>query len=453
MTAKSQIPDYRGPQGVWTLKEQGVAVQKLELQNAVPSLTHRALFRLQEKGYICGVVTTNIDNLHLKAGMSREHVAELHGNSFREHCIKCGKTFERDYDVTRDNPVKDLSSQDRSHRTGGKCDECQGDLHDTIVTFGEQLPLVEFTKATDMSKGSALALVLGTSMRVRPANQLPLMAAAHFIVNSQATPLDLTACETVHTRCDLLMALVMKHLGFGDDEFALDDSMWEEYNVSRDRSLVAPINNTNGGHNKKKPTFKATTPAQGKVAILNEAALLETNPIDVDKRPALLEKCGGNAVLVGNPLKVVLVGCSDLRVTLRGRVIGGVVEIIQCNNTVVAFDEMCPVLQVDGSRDCIFNFGAKGFGSVINSADCQNLSITDGTLSVPICWSAEEKSPYVQYLSRWDGGGLLTEQVVREGGGYATTQREKDLADAKDAKNQKLMENYVRTLIKTKKTE
>lgn len=145
---------------------------------------------------------------------------------------------------------------------------------------------------------------------------------------------------------------------------------------------------------------------------------------------------------------MVIHNCTDLRVTIEGRVIGGVVEVIKSTRCVVGFTAAIPVVQIDGSKACALNFGAHGFGSIINAADCEELCVTDGTESLPIVWDAAERSPFVQFITRWGGQGLVTEQVVREGGGYATTAREKQLADAKDEKNRKILENYVRGLIK-----
>lgn len=185
VSTAASIADYRGPTGVWTLKAQGIAPTKLDLNVAQPTLTHRALVALVQAGLVRGVVTTNIDNLHLKAGMGKEHVAELHGNAFREICPGCGALFDRDYDVTSNNPIADLSSPERRHDTGSQCETCSAALRDTIVTFGENLPADEFRKAEQFCKGSRIALVLGTSLRVRPASQLPLMSSKIVIVNAQ----------------------------------------------------------------------------------------------------------------------------------------------------------------------------------------------------------------------------------------------------------------------------
>ncbi len=109
------IPDFRGPNGVWTLQEQGIK-PKIDVRNenknkvdlkfktsqfqvsfkdALPSPTHRALKHLLDRGFIKFIISQNIDGLHLRCGTPRAKIAELHGNMFTSECPKCKRQFVR----------------------------------------------------------------------------------------------------------------------------------------------------------------------------------------------------------------------------------------------------------------------------------------------------------------------------------------------------------------------
>ena len=86
------IPDFRGPKGVWTLEKQGKAIDtEVTFEDAKPTLTHMALVALVKSGHVKHVVSQNVDGLHLKSGLPRTNLSELHGNMFMEKCEKCGK--------------------------------------------------------------------------------------------------------------------------------------------------------------------------------------------------------------------------------------------------------------------------------------------------------------------------------------------------------------------------
>lgn len=117
------------------------------------------------------------------------------------------------------------------HRTGRKCSRCDGILHDTIVNFGEDLPKRAFSRAHDNAKKADLCLVLGSSLRVQPANSIPEIVARPsrktknknklVICNLQTTPLDNDAHMLIRTRTDYLMIRTMAKLGFEIPRFIL----------------------------------------------------------------------------------------------------------------------------------------------------------------------------------------------------------------------------------------
>ena len=77
---------------MWTLERKGVTVETdITFEDAAPTLTHRALVELVSGEVVKYVISQNVDGLHLKSGLPREKLSELHGNMFMEKCEKCGK--------------------------------------------------------------------------------------------------------------------------------------------------------------------------------------------------------------------------------------------------------------------------------------------------------------------------------------------------------------------------
>lgn len=81
---------FSGPKGVWTLEKEGKAPQvNVSFSEAIPTKCHMALKALIDTGHIKYIISQNIDGLHLRSGLKRKHLAELHGNMFVENCDKC----------------------------------------------------------------------------------------------------------------------------------------------------------------------------------------------------------------------------------------------------------------------------------------------------------------------------------------------------------------------------
>lgn len=148
-------------------------------------------------------------------------ISELHGNCNREYCKDCGKEFIRDF-----RAVSTYQKCIKDHRTGRKCTRCGGDLHDTIINFGEDLPKLAFQAAHDHAKIADLCLVLGSSLTVTPANTIPELVgqrkkATLAICNLQKTPLDDAADLRIYAKADDLMERIMNRLNIPIPAFIL----------------------------------------------------------------------------------------------------------------------------------------------------------------------------------------------------------------------------------------
>eukprot|EP01084_Bolivina_argentea_P135720 239110_1 len=205
--------------GIWAIEAaqiKGVNILEKEkdivttsMMSAIPSLSHMAIVALMNKNLIHFCISQNVDGLHIRSGVSRNKIAELHGNTTIEICEKCNTVYQRDFDVIRP----------QLHFTGRKCSiqNCKGDLYDTIVNFGENLPETELNAAQNNTKQGDLCISLGSSLTVRPACQM----AQHFgdekkkdlvIVNLQKTPLDDIATVRIFAKIDDVIGLVCKKL-------------------------------------------------------------------------------------------------------------------------------------------------------------------------------------------------------------------------------------------------
>ncbi|VVC36565.1 Hypothetical protein CINCED_3A024486 [Cinara cedri] len=215
ISTSAGIPDFRGPNGVWTLEKQGKKPEiNLDFNDAMPTLTHMAIKTLVKKGYVKYVVSQNIDGLHLKSGLLREHMSEVHGNMFTMKCNKCNRSF------TSQTAVKTVGQQNLNISCLGKTKKgslCRGILHDTILDWEHRLPYNELQMAELHSNNADLCICLGTSLQIQPINLVPFKAKKNkgkvVICNLQKTMCDRKADLVIHTYVDDMMKSLMGILG------------------------------------------------------------------------------------------------------------------------------------------------------------------------------------------------------------------------------------------------
>jgi len=221
ISTSAKIPDYRGPKGVWTLRDKGLRVNKdeyVEIEHAIPTLSHMSIAELEKHGLVKFVVSTNIDGLHLRSGLPVEKLSELHGNTYLEVCQTCKEEYLRPYDCMKfqNNDTRKVNV----HFNGKYCEKegCNGQLFDSIIHFGENLPEKELTEAEVHSNRGDLAIILGTSMKVPPASLLPRSiydkeGGKMVICNLQRTQFDDFAEFTIRGYIDDIFHIVMEELG------------------------------------------------------------------------------------------------------------------------------------------------------------------------------------------------------------------------------------------------
>ena len=242
------IPDFRsgvdtkldtGP-GIWakqaaelTGKQVKRPKKVVKMLSALPSLSHMSMVELQNKGILKFIISQNVDGIHLKSGIKSNNLAELHGNTNLEICKECNIKYLRDCSVR----AMSIVSQDvNDHKTGRYCDICKSELQDTIINFGETLPVDELKKAEYHSNKGDLCLVLGSSLTVNPAASFAELFGQHrnkklCIVNIQKTPLDKYCDIRIFAKCDDVMKILMNQLGYNIPEWKLNRYL--EINMNR----------------------------------------------------------------------------------------------------------------------------------------------------------------------------------------------------------------------------
>jgi NAD-dependent deacetylase len=177
------------------------------LQSAQPNAAHLALTALEAGGFIAGVATQNIDGLHQRAG-SRQ-VFELHGSLEEMICQHCKDR----------RPSQTFWEPFLTQKVMPRCPVCGAVLKPDIVFFEEMLPVEAWTQSEELCSTCDLIIVMGSSLEVMPANQLPLTALRHkarlAIINRDPTPLDELASCLVSGNIEEVLPRLCLELGIG----------------------------------------------------------------------------------------------------------------------------------------------------------------------------------------------------------------------------------------------
>ena len=204
ISTDSGIPDFRGPQGVWTkdpAAERSAhishylsdpAVRQRAWRNradspaftAEPNEGHRALVDLERSGRLHTLVTQNVDGLHLQAGSDPAKVVEVHGTMRDVQCLDCGDRA----------PMQVAIDRVRAGEADPPCRTCGGILKSATISFGQNLVPEDLIRAMAAARAADLVLAIGTTLSVYPAADVVPLAAAQgapvVIINAEPTAMD-----------------------------------------------------------------------------------------------------------------------------------------------------------------------------------------------------------------------------------------------------------------------
>lgn len=204
ISTDSGIPDFRGPQGVWTRNPEAEKlatlqhyladpeVRKLAWQSrlespawqARPNAGHRALVTLERRSQLEALITQNVDGLHQMAGSSPERVIEIHGTMREVNCLSCGERA----------PMERALERVRAGEEDPACRTCGGVLKSATISFGQSLVQADLARAGEAARRADLVLAVGTKLAVWPiAGVVPTArdaGARVVIVNAEPTEMD-----------------------------------------------------------------------------------------------------------------------------------------------------------------------------------------------------------------------------------------------------------------------
>ena len=223
ISTDSGIPDFRGPNGVWTRNpgaEKRSTIQhyladpqvrrdawqirvESDMFTASPNDGHRALVALEQSGKLHTLVTQNIDGLHVIAGSSPEKVVEVHGTVHRWECVDCGGR----------GPMAEALDRVRAGEQDPPCLLCGGILKSATIMFGQSLVAADLARAEIAATEAEVLLAIGTSLTVYPIAAMVQIALESgrdvIIVNAESTPFDSQATAVVRGSASLVLPAIL----------------------------------------------------------------------------------------------------------------------------------------------------------------------------------------------------------------------------------------------------
>jgi NAD-dependent deacetylase len=204
VSTESGIPDFRGPQGVWTRNPEAEKQSTIQhyvadpevrrrawrsrldspAWSAQPNAGHRALVTLERRGKLDTLITQNIDGLHQAAGSSPARVVEVHGTMREVVCLACGERA----------PMERALARVRAGEDDPPCRTCGGILKSATISFGQSLVPEDLRRAERAARSCDLMLAVGTKLSVWPVAGIVPVAkdagARVVILNAQPTEMD-----------------------------------------------------------------------------------------------------------------------------------------------------------------------------------------------------------------------------------------------------------------------
>ncbi len=223
ISTESGIPDYRSQGGIWDrfrpvyfdefMSSRDARREYwrrwVELYRGIVQAkanpAHRALARLHAMGLLDAVVTQNVDGLHQAAGLPDNSVIELHGNTRRIRCMSCREI----------HPVAEVQKRLTDGDPAPEC-ECGGYLKPDTISFGQAMPVAEVERSAALSQQSDFFMVVGSTLLVQPAAQMPFYAknggAFLAIVNLSETPCDAMCDVLIRGKAGEILQAILKKI-------------------------------------------------------------------------------------------------------------------------------------------------------------------------------------------------------------------------------------------------
>lgn len=214
ISTDSGIPDFRGPNGVWTKDPKAEKLANLQTYvsdpevrkrawqarlehqawTAEPNDGHRALLALEEQGKLHALLTQNVDGLHHLAGHDPERIVEVHGTMREVVCLDCGDRA----------PMERALERVRAGEEDPPCRSCSGMLKSATISFGQGLVAEDLQRAERAALSADLMLAVGSTLAVYPICEVVPIAkqagASVVIVNAEPTQYDDLADVVLHAQ-------------------------------------------------------------------------------------------------------------------------------------------------------------------------------------------------------------------------------------------------------------
>ena len=230
ISTDSGIPDFRGPQGLWTRNP--AAEAKAHITNYIsdpavrkevwrqrlaensgerprPNAGHRAIVTLERREKLHTLITQNVDGLHAEAGTSPGRLVEIHGTRRRVQCLACGEEW----------PMSHAIERLRAGEEDPPCRSCGGLLKSATVSFGQNLVTADLVRASEAATDCDLMLAVGSTLQVYPVAQVVPAArtagSALVILNRDPTPFDDIADVVLSGSISEVLPLVVRDAGAG----------------------------------------------------------------------------------------------------------------------------------------------------------------------------------------------------------------------------------------------
>ena len=224
ISTDSGIPDFRGPEGLWTKNPEAektatlssyVSDPELRQRNwqrltegsmwegKAPNPGHRALVELERQNRLHLLITQNVDGLHRAAGTSEERLVEIHGTTSKVRCLDCGDTA----------PMERALERVRAGEADPPCRLCGGILKSATISFGQNLVMADLHRSEQAATECDVMLAVGSTLTVYPiANVVPIAhqaGAQVVIVNAEPTPFDGLAAAVVPASISEALPLIV----------------------------------------------------------------------------------------------------------------------------------------------------------------------------------------------------------------------------------------------------